>query len=242
MKKIKLLLSVVVMIFIASPCWSDDLIKTNEVGKNQQLDEWAILFLKGRQAQENRNYTEAIKFYKKVLEVKPDDALTRTNLANCYFDNKMFDEAIKEYKKSISNGTAEDHYGLGYAYFAKKMYDEGIAELNKFLTVEFNEAKALNDYKRATLNTGINVPIEDIKRGAKSAFMMDKASVHYTLGQFYRINGSNAISADHFYKSGLIYIEEGDRENAVAAYEGLKLTNSKELEKSLFKKLYPEIK
>ncbi len=240
MKKIKLLLSFALIIFMASPCWSDDSAITNKT--NKKIDEWSVWFLKGRQAQENRNYTEAIKFYKMVLEVKPDDALTRTNLANCYYDNKMFDEAIKEYKNSIVGGTPEDNYGLGYAYFAKENYDEGIAALNKFMAVEFNEAKALNDIKRATLNMGINVPIEDAKRGAKNAFIMDKASVHYTLGQLYHMNGSNAASADHFYKAGLIYSEAGDRENAAAAYESLKLTNVKELEKALFKKLYPEIK
>jgi len=54
--------------------------------------------------------------------------------------------------------------------------------------------------------------------------------------------GSNAISTGHIYKAGLIYLEEGDRKRVLEAYEDLKRTDSKELEKALFKGIYPELK
>ena len=50
------------------------------------------------------------------------------------------------------------------------------------------------------------------------------------------------VGADHFYKAGLLYLKQGDREGALEIYEGLKLTKSKKLEESLFKQLYPEVK
>ena len=50
------------------------------------------------------------------------------------------------------------------------------------------------------------------------------------------------VCTDHFYKAGLLFIKEGNREGALNAYEGLKLTKAEELQKALFKKLYPDIK
>ena len=49
-------------------------------------------------------------------------------------------------------------------------------------------------------------------------------------------------SADGHYNRGNALAKSGDLEGALKAYEGLKRTKSKELEKDLFEKLYPELK
>ena len=68
------------------------------------------------------------------------------------------------------------------------------------------------------------------------------ANAHYNLGFAYDEKGLNTLAAEYLYKAGLLYLEQGDREGALKAYEGLKPTKSKELEQSLFKELYPKKK
>ena len=70
----------------------------------------------------------------------------------------------------------------------------------------------------------------------------DFAEAHLNLGITYYINKMNDASADYLYKAGLLYLKQGDREGALKMYEVLKLTKSEELEKALYKKLYPDIK
>ena len=69
----------------------------------------------------------------------------------------------------------------------------------------------------------------------------DLEGAHYNLAIAYGKRGMNYLSADHFYKAGLLYLKQEDREGALHAYEGLKLAKSKKLEESLYKQLYPEV-
>lgn len=66
------------------------------------------------------------------------------------------------------------------------------------------------------------------------------ALAYHNLGYAYYKKGLNSLAADHFYKAGLLHLEQGNRDNALKAYEGLKLTKSKKLEHTFFEKLYPE--
>ena len=78
------------------------------------------------------------------------------------------------------------------------------------------------------------------------------AKVHDKLGIIYRRFGNLklfyggkvffSLSAYHFSRAYLLYLKQGDREGALKAYEGLKATKTKELEQTLFEKLYPEFK
>jgi len=48
------------------------------------------------------------------------------------------------------------------------------------------------------------------------------------------------IRDSHLYKAGLLFLEEGERDNALKVYELLKQTKSKEQKQDLFEKLYPK--
>ena len=54
--------------------------------------------------------------------------------------------------------------------------------------------------------------------------------------------GNNAVADDHLYRAGILYLQRGDVEGTVKAYECLKKTHSKELENKLYEKLYPELR
>jgi tetratricopeptide (TPR) repeat protein len=84
--------------------------------------------------------------------------------------------------------------------------------------------EALSEYKKAV------------------AISPDLPPANYNLGHYYFRKGSNSLAADYLHKAGLLFLKQGNREWALRAYKVLKLTNSKELEQSLFEKLHPESK
>ncbi len=61
---------------------------------------------------------------------------------------------------------------------------------------------------------------------------------HLYLGAVYLEKGLESLVADHFYRAGLLFLKQGDREKALMAYGLLKEVNSKEQEQKLYEKLY----
>ena len=68
------------------------------------------------------------------------------------------------------------------------------------------------------------------------------ANAHYNLGSAYLEKGKdlNSLAADYLYKAGLLFLKQSNKEWALKAFKDLKLTNSKEQEQDLYKKLHPE--
>ncbi len=132
-------------------------------------------FNKGQNALSTSNYDEAIKCYKKTIELDPNFTNVYFFLGNAYFDQGMQEDAIGEYKKAI------------------------------------------------TVNPG-------------------NGMAHLYLGAVYLEKGLESLAADPFYRAGLLFLKQGDREKALMAYELLKEVNSKEQEQKLYEKLYSEVK
>ena len=132
-------------------------------------------FNKGQNALSTGNYDEAIKCYKKTIELDPNFTNVYFFLGNAYFDKGMQEDAIREYKKAI------------------------------------------------TVNPG-------------------NGMAHLYLGAVYLEKGLESLAADHFYRAGLLFLKQGDREKALMAYELLKEVNSKEQEQKLYEKLFSEVK
>lgn len=70
----------------------------------------------------------------------------------------------------------------------------------------------------------------------------DYAGAYYNLGLIYGGQGLFSLAADHLYKAGLLLLKQGDGGGALKAFEDLKRTKSKELERNFFEKLYSELK
>lgn len=132
-------------------------------------------FNKGQYALSTGDCDEAIKCYKKTIELDPDFTNVYFFLGNAYFDKGMQEEAIREYKKAI---TVSPGNGMAHLY----------------------------------------------------------------LGAVYLEKGLESLAADHFYRAGLLFIKQSDREKALMAYELLKEVNSKEQEQKLYEKLYLGVK
>lgn len=67
----------------------------------------------------------------------------------------------------------------------------------------------------------------------------DSVKVQYYLGLVYWGKDLSPLAAEHLYKAGMLALENGDRDSALKAYNGLKQTNSRKLEIALSNKLYP---
>ena len=79
---------------------------------------------------------------------------------------------------------------------------------------------------------------------SKKALAIDPndALAHFNLGYIYIKKGNNAVADDHLCRAGILYLQRGDVESTVQAYECLKKTSSEELERKLYDKLYPELR
>ena len=67
----------------------------------------------------------------------------------------------------------------------------------------------------------------------------DSVKVQYHIALVYRGKDLSLLAADYFYKAGMLALENGDRDSALKAYNGLKQTNSRKPEKAISNKLYP---
>ena len=154
-----------------------------------------------------------------------------------------YDEAIKCYKEAITinPNSALAHYNLGDAYYDKEMFDEAIVEYKKSLVIDpDNKAAHLilgNTYKKKGM-------LDDAVSEYKKVIDIDSnnAWAHQELGIVYAMKGLNSKAAEHFYRAGLLFLKQGDKDTAMKSYVGLKGTKSVELERALFKELYPDYK
>ena len=159
------------------------------------------------------------------------------------FKAMNYEEAIKCFKKAIAinPNNEEIHYNLGVTYNDKGALDEAITA--------FKKALALNPgYTDAHYNLGIAYDQKEMLDKAIVEFKevialeSNSADAHHNLGYTYYKKGLNPMAADHLYRAGLLYLEQGNEKWALKAYDDLKLTNSKELEQKLHEKLYPDQK
>jgi tetratricopeptide (TPR) repeat protein len=235
---------VVILIFMAN------------IALAETAEEWIF---KGDEALIDGKGDEAIKCYKKAISINPDDAMAHYKLGVVYHKKGMIDEAIVEFKKAISINpdNADAHLNLGLAYDGKGMTDEAIAEFKKAIkkfTSDYPKKGKINEitykfnYAMAHNNLGVLYSKKGMIDEAISTYKKvieinpDNAMAHYRLGAAYCVKKKVSLGGDYFYRAGLIFLKKGKKKWALKAYEALKLTKSEELQKKLFKKLYPDIK
>jgi len=89
-------------------------------------------------------YGEAVKEYRKAIEIKPDWALAHNNLGLAYAKNAQEELAIQEYKEAITlnPSLAEAHYNLASVYYDRGSFAHAIASYKKALEVNPAMAEA----------------------------------------------------------------------------------------------------
>lgn len=202
---------------------------------SKEVWEWVI---KGMRVKDE-DYDEMIKCYKKATVIDPSSALPYRFLGIAYLKEGMLDEAISAYRKAvmIEPNDAATHYNLGVAYGKKGLLDEAISAYKKTVAIDINHTKARFNLGITYLKKGM---LDEAISEYKKVIALDPndADAHFNLGTAYGIKGLDTLEANHLYKAGLIYLEQGNGESALEAYESLVLIKSKKLEQSLFEKLY----
>jgi len=147
-------------------------------------------------------------------------------------------EAIKCYTKAkdLDPSFTNAYFFLGNIYLKRGMLDNAIREYKKALSLRPNAAATHAKLGSAYLKKGM---LDEAMHECKKAIAIkpDNALAHFTLGYVYYKKGNKTAADDHLYKAGILYLKRDDVEGALEAYECLKLTNSKELEQKLYKKL-----
>jgi len=112
----------------------------------------------GNQMLSSKQYTKAIEFYTKAIELNPNNAIYYCNRAAAYSHMGQHQKAVDDCKSSINlNPNYSKAYGrLGLAYFSLGKYTEAVAEYKKGLQLEPNSSSLKESL--AAAERKLNIP------------------------------------------------------------------------------------
>jgi len=128
---------------------------------------------------ELKNYEKAIEYYKKAIELEPDDATLHNNLGFAYIKRQDWDKALECAKKIIdlkeSLEPAYAYHIMAISYAGKKEYDKSLEYYDKsieyfknFLTYESDVAEMYSDMSNIYEAKGDKEKAMDFKEKAKN--------------------------------------------------------------------------
>ena len=150
-------------------------------------------------------------------------------------------------QKALSSSTnpAELHYNIGLCYGHKVMLDEAISEFKKAISIEPNHIKARNNLGLAYERKGsLDQALPEYKQAL--TINPDYPEAHYNIARVYLVRRQLdptllSLSADHYFRAGVLFLEQENETWAIMAYNGLKQTKVKEREQALYDKFNPEL-
>ena len=212
-----------------------------EKEKQTQVELLREYLAKGSIAQKNRNYTEAVGYYKKALGLKPDSlalgatikllnqkSSVKTELDEKYNSGK-YAEVIKDYSKILKKEKDNSDYylGRGLAYVMTHELDRALKDFTQSIELDFANLAALKaraelfstkkDYPKAAadLTSYLNIDgtADDIfARRAKLRILTRNTS-----GAFEDYNRAIELSpktTGHFFNRGILFFQTEDFPNA----------------------------
>lgn len=204
----------------------------------KQEKEW---FAQAQEAVAFGRYDEAIRCFEKVLSINPGFLDVYRFMGDVYMKKGMPDSAIEAYKKALDAKPqkAPALIGLGNAYYQKDMINESLASYTSALAMQPESATArvglgnIYYYKK-------HDPAQALAEYEKGlALEADHAEAQMNAGVILQNNGEQNRAAHHFYKAGLLFIQAGDRESVLKAYDYLRQTKEERLIQLLSDALQP---
>jgi len=120
----------------------NQLIKAIKIYKKivSQSENQEVLFLLGTAYFQNNEFKNSIKYFKRLIQINPDNFHAFANLAQAFSKLDLHDEAIKSFEKSISiNPNFSHNYNnLGNHYFSIKNYTLALDYFNKAINLDKN--------------------------------------------------------------------------------------------------------
>jgi len=224
---------------LTGSCWAEGM-GAERVTEQQQGREW---FDKGQQAMAFGKHDEAIMCFEKVLSINPGFTDAHRFIGDAYMKKGLPDSAVESYKKALESKAqmVPAHVGLGNAHFQKGMHAEAQSAYERALTVQPDNAPArigLGNIYYAKGEPG--KALSEYRKGL--TVEPDHAEAQLKVGLILQEKGETDKAAIHFYKSGLLFIKQGNRNDALKAYGHLQETKDERLRQLLHDALQPSIK
>jgi len=162
--------------------WNHTLACTaNNMVANDNLGE--ALLQKGR-------VDEAIAYFRKALEIQPNDTLTQTHLAVALFQEGQPNEAFARFRKALALRPADPliHYNFGVALLHYGQVNEAATQFQKALELQPDYAQDLSRLGNASLHRGqVDEAIALFQTLLK--VQPDDTEAHYILGMIFLQQG-----------------------------------------------------
>jgi len=148
---------------------------------------------------ENSQFDDAIKSFKKAVELNPKHSMALYELGVIYEQQKDYDKAIMNYTESLRvKENSEAFQSLGVCYMKKGMYKEAYGNLVKAVLLNPNKYTIYNNLGAVLEKSG----------NYENAVQMLEIAV--------KLNPNNIIG---FYNLGIALDKKGDFGKAINAYE-----------------------
>ena len=148
---------------------------------------------------ENEKFDEAIKSFKKTIELNPKHSMAFYELGIVYEQQKNYDDAIKNYTESLRlKENSEAFQNLGVCYLKKGMFKEAYRNLTKSMLLNPNKCAIYNN---------LGAVLEKIGNYDNAVQMLE-------IGV--KLNPNNTIG---YYNLALVLDKKGEFGKAIEAYE-----------------------
>lgn len=201
------------------------------------VSEGERFWILGIEAANEGNTVEQERYYKKMTALYPNDERAITLLANLYFGQQKYDQAIKQFEMAlkINPDFSQPYNQLGYAYRFTEDYDKAAQTFKKYIQLIPDDPNPYDSY--AELQMKIGNYDESIKYYQKALqvndgfvasylgiasdynFKGDHAMARKTLQKLYDVAKNNAQKRFSHFAEAVSYADEGDLENAVKAIQ-----------------------
>ncbi|WP_345682688.1 DUF1583 domain-containing protein [Novipirellula caenicola] len=178
-------------------------------GNADFLRDWGKLVLRNKEQPEEQRRKEAARIWNQILQTRPDDALTVSQVADLYRQNNMFDQAEQLYRKAVELAPADPQYReyLGEFLHVQKRPDEAIVVWSGIAAGD--RRNAINMTRLAEVYNSFGFPekavieiAEAVTQAAKDfSLQLRAADYHSRAGKFdealaYVENAEQLVSSD----------------------------------------------
>jgi Tfp pilus assembly protein PilF len=112
------------------------------------IQEFVNIFNAGLEAQRAKNLPLAETFYRKAMEMNPDDAMLLNNFGVCLYEQGKVEQAVEIHKKAIKLDPTRPmaYNNLGVELNALERHEEAIVAFKKAVEIQPINPKAINNY------------------------------------------------------------------------------------------------
>lgn len=220
---------------------------------NEIIKEFSV---KADVARKRRNYGEAIDWYRKILDKKPDSVavneilkrLVEKDRMKSEFDEKYaagrYKELLKDYDKAIKQeiDNSDWYLGRGKSYFMLNENERALKDFNKAIELDFANIAAflaraelytkLKDNPKAVgdYSSILNIDKQNADVFARRAALRAQTSVNAAYDDYAKAIEFDNKNARYFYERGLLRLQNNKAELAVIDFSdaALRRDNSPE--------------